>query len=68
MTLDGLLNLKMLEYFSIKQNSVVIDNSILYLAAVAHNLTYLDASCQYNYGCSDVYPWASFLLGVPVLL
>ena len=67
MTLDGLLNLKMLECFSIKQNSVVVDNSILYLAAVAQNLTYLDVSCQYNYGCSDVYPWATFLPGVPVL-
>ena len=67
LTLAGLLNLRKLEYVSLRENSIVVDRRVLALVPAVHNLTYLDASCQYHYGCLDVYPWADFLPGVPRL-
>ena len=67
LTVAGLLNLKTLEYVSFRDNTIVIDKGGFYLVPAVHNLTYFDGSCQYHYGCSDVYPWADFLPGVPTL-
>ena len=67
LTLAGLLNLRKLKFLSLRDNSMVVDRSILYLVAASHNLTFLDASCQFHYGCSDVYPWTHYLPGVPTL-
>ena len=67
LTVAGLLNLKTLEYVSFRDNTIVIDKGGFYLVPAVHNLTYFDCSCQYHYGCSDVYPWADFLPGVPTL-
>ena len=66
-TLAASLNLRMLEYFAIPQNEIVVDDRIWYLLPVHHNLTYFDFSCQFNYGCSEVYPFASILPGAPML-
>ena len=65
LTSAAVLNLRRLEFISARKNSIVLNGRSLYLFAAAHRLTYLDASCQYNNGCDDDFPWESFLPGVP---
>ena len=67
LTSAGILNLRKLHYISIQKNCVVVNSRSLLLVPAAHHLTYLDGSCQFNNGCFDAFPWASFLPGAPKL-
>ena len=68
LSFQAALNFRHLEYISMANNEVIIEQPtlILYYLTLT-NLTYFDGSCQDTRGCNDPYPWSDWLPNKPAM-
>ena len=68
LSFQAALNFRHLEYISVANNEVIIEQFTLFLYYLTLiNLTYFDGSCQDTRGCNDPYPWSDWLPNKPVM-